>query len=52
MMNHHDTRKAFPLSSSEPINHKPGSAEAETAAGYSWLTSLLPFIEQQQLAAR
>ena len=25
MMNHHDTRKAFPLSSSEPINHKPGS---------------------------
>lgn len=50
MMNHHDTRKAFPLSSSEPINHKPGSAEAETAAGYSWLTSLLPFIEQQQLA--
>src|SRR4051812_27410028 len=49
MMNHHDTRKVFPLGSSEPIDHKPGSADAKTAAGYGWLTSLLPFIEQSQL---
>jgi uncharacterized protein DUF1559 len=49
LQNHHDTRKAFPLASTQPIDHKPGSAEADSAAGYSWLTMLLPFMEQATL---
>ena len=55
--NHHDTRKAFPVASSIGwvansgwTNHNPvAGSTAVTTSGYSWLTHILPYIEQSNL---
>ncbi len=46
--NHHDTRKTFPLTSTQLITGKPGHFGDDDAAGYSWLVMLLPFLEEPQ----
>lgn len=48
LQNAHDTYGAFPLASTQPLDHPPGTA-GEKPSGYSWLTRLLPFMEQQVL---
>src|SRR4051812_31876154 len=50
VVNHHDTRLALPMASTQPLEHKPGSVEAESAAGFSWLAMILPYMEQNNLA--
>ena len=55
--NHHDTRKAFPVASSIGYvansglaNHSPvAGSTAKTTSGYSWMTHILPYIEQSNL---
>ena len=55
--NHHDTRKAFPVASSIGwvansgwTNHNPvAGSTAVTSSGYSWMTHILPYIEQSNL---
>ena len=55
--NHHDTRKAFPVASSIGwvansgwTNHNPvAGSTAVTTSGYSWMTHILPYIEQSNL---
>ncbi len=42
--NHHDSRKKFPASSTIP-----GGTGSTTVNGWSWLTYLLPYLEQQVL---
>lgn len=48
LQNAHDVYKFFPLASTQPLDHPPG-ATGEKPSGYSWLTRLLPFMEQQVL---
>ncbi|MEX2171559.1 MAG: DUF1559 domain-containing protein [Pirellulales bacterium] len=48
LQNAHDTYGSFPLASTQPFDHSPGTA-GEKPSGYSWLTRLLPFMEQQVL---
>ncbi len=60
--NHHDVRNAFPLASSRPIFGAAGTPQAYAGAmagvgslptipvdGYSWITRLLPFFEENVL---
>ena len=48
LLNHHNARGYFPMASTQPIDHKPASADAQTAAGYSWLASILPYLERRE----
>ena len=56
--NHHDTRLFFPLASTSPWgvegapNNIAGNASLQARDGYSWIVSLLPFIEQSPLSQR
>lgn len=50
VQNHHDTRLCLPMASTQPLDHKPGSIDAESAAGFGWLAMILPFMEQGRLA--
>lgn len=44
--NHHDIHGRMPLASSEPRTGRPGIGTGPNPAGYSWLTGLLPFMEE------
>ena len=44
--NHHDVHKRLPLASSEPVTGIPGKPTGENQAGFSWIVSLLPFLEE------
>ena len=42
-----DTTTTFPIASTQPFDHKPGSLEDKTVAGYSWLVRITPFLDAE-----
>ncbi len=42
-----NTISAFPVCSTQPFENKPGSLDEKSAAGYSWLVRLTPFMDGQ-----
>ena len=48
LQSHNDARRTFPLASTRFITAKPRHAGDADAAGSSWLTMLLPYLEQNE----
>ena len=47
--NHHHVYQRLPLASSEPVTGTPAKGQLPHPAGYSWITALLPYLEEQEL---